>query len=44
MIYYLLLGKPPAVKHSRSPRANAGMKRTSVVEHNLYFAQVPIVG
>jgi hypothetical protein len=21
-----------------SPRANAGMKRTSVVEHNLYFA------
>ncbi len=23
----------------RDPRANAGMKRTSVVEHNLYFAQ-----
>ncbi len=28
----------------RSPRANAGMKRTSVVEHNLYFARVAIVG
>ncbi len=46
-----LLGKPPAVKQFpptranrrtqllRDPRANAGMKRTSVVEHNLYFAR-----
>jgi hypothetical protein len=44
-----LLGKPPAVKQFpptnanrrtrllRNPRGNAGMKRTSVVEHNLYF-------
>ncbi len=47
-----LLGKPPAVKqfppskanrHTRllrDPRANAGMKRTSGVEHNLYLAIV----
>ncbi len=46
-----LLGKPPAVKQFpptkanrwtrllRDPRANAGMKRTSVVEHNFYFAR-----
>ncbi len=46
-----LLGKPPAVKQFpptkanrrtrllRDPRANAGMKRTSVVEHNLYYAR-----
>jgi hypothetical protein len=51
-----LLGKPPAVKqfppseakrHTRllrDPRANAGMKRISVVEHNLYFAGLAIVG
>ncbi len=26
------------------PGANAGMKRTSVVEHNLYFAGLAIVG
>ncbi len=51
-----LLGKPPAVKQFppskanrrtrlvRDPRANAGMKRTSVVEHNLYFAGLAIVG
>ncbi len=50
-----LLGKPPAVKQFpppkakrrtrllRDPRANAGMKRTSVVEHNLYFAELAIV-
>jgi hypothetical protein len=49
-----LLGKPPAVKQFpplkakrrmrflRDPRANAGMKRTSVVEHNLYFAGLAI--
>ena len=46
-----LLGKPPTVKQFlpskanrrtrllRDPCANAGMKRTSVVEHNLYFAR-----
>jgi hypothetical protein len=46
-----LLGKPPAVKQFpptkanrrtpllRDPRGNAGTKRTSVVEHNLYFAR-----
>ena len=28
----------------RDPGANAGMKRTSVVEHNLYFASLAIVG
>jgi hypothetical protein len=51
-----LLGKPPAVKQFpsskanrgtrllRDPCANAGMKRTSVVEHNLYFAGLAIVG
>ncbi len=51
-----LLGKPPTVKqfplskaNRRTPllrdlRANAGMKRTSVVEHNLYFAGLAIVG
>jgi len=51
-----LLGKHPAVKQFplskairgtrllRDPRANAGMKRTSVVEHNLYFARLAIVG
>ncbi len=51
-----LLGKPPAVKQFppseanwrtrllRDPRANAGMKRTSVIEHNLYFAGLAIVG
>jgi hypothetical protein len=51
-----LIGKPPTVKqfppskatrHTRllrGPRANAGMKRTSVVEHNLYFAGLAIVG
>ncbi len=45
-----LLGKPPAVKQFpptranrrtcrlRDPRANASMMRTSVIEHNLYFA------
>jgi hypothetical protein len=31
--------KPPT-----RPGANAGMKRTSVVEHNLYFARLAIVG
>jgi hypothetical protein len=51
-----LLGKPPAVKqfppseanrHTRllrDPRANAGMKRTSVIEHNLYFAGLALMG
>ncbi len=44
-----LLGKPPAVKQfpqSKATRrnANAGMKRTSVVEHNLNFARLAIVG
>ncbi len=51
-----LLGKPPAVKQFpsskanrstrllRDQRANAGMKRTSVVEHNLYFTGLAIVG
>ena len=51
-----LLGKPPTVKQFppseatscmrllRGPRANAGMKRTSVVEHNLYFAGLAMVG
>jgi hypothetical protein len=51
-----LLGKPPTVKQFPpseatrcthllcDPRANAGMKRTSVVEHNLYFAGLAIVG
>ncbi len=51
-----LLGKPPTVKQfppseaTRStrllcgPRANAGMKRTRVVEYNLYFAGLAIVG
>jgi hypothetical protein len=51
-----LLGKPPAVKQFpptranrrtrllRDPRTNVGMKRTSVVEHNLYFAGLAIVG
>jgi hypothetical protein len=51
-----LLGKPPTVKQFlpseanrctrllRDPRANAGMKRTSVVKHNLYFAGLAIVG
>ncbi len=51
-----LLGKPPAVKQFHTvkshwayvpptqPGANAGMKRTSVVEHNLYFARLMIVG
>ncbi len=51
-----LLGKPPTVKQFppseatrptrllRGPRANPGMKLTSVVEHNLYFAGLAIVG
>jgi hypothetical protein len=51
-----LLGKPPTVKQFppsestkrrrllRGPCAKAGMKRTSVVEHNLYFAGLAIVG
>ncbi len=51
-----LLGKPSTVKQFppskatrrtrllRGPLANAGMKRTSVVEHNLYFAGLAMVG
>ncbi len=51
-----LLGKPPVVKQFppskakrrrrllHDPPAKAGMKRTSVVEHNLYFAGLGIVG
>ncbi len=51
-----LLGKPPAVKQflaveshlgvcaSYATWRNTGMKRTSVVEHNLYFARLAIVG
>jgi hypothetical protein len=32
------------IRASYGPGANAGMKRTSVVEHNLYFARLAIVG
>jgi hypothetical protein len=47
------LEKPPAAElipcrrkplRRTRPGTNAGMKRTSVVEHNLYFARLTIVG
>ena len=41
---FTLLPEPVGVFASYVPHAHAGMKPTSVVEHNLYFAKVTIVG
>jgi hypothetical protein len=43
-VVFPLLHEPIGVLASYAPRANAGIKQTSVVEHNLYFARVAIMG
>ncbi len=41
---FVPLKEPVGVLASYVPHAQMQVKRTSVVEHNLYFAQVTIVG